>query len=506
MNRRTLVAAAAAGGFALAAGVAVARDDTPTPTTARPASMPPRVVGLMPGEIAPDRSAGGIRVAIPGSDVIAAKADDPHGGPPWVVRTFERRTVGGRGRVPCAQLGRFVDGEVAWVMPGASRAQKLPLAVTETTTCATTAPIAEQLGVGIGGLPTRAVNDPSARIGTTVVWGVVNGPAKSARIEHPNFGGPVRVHRRAILEVRSGPVAQSYIRLVVTDRDGGERGAVPPAFYGSDAGLAVAPPPVRAGRTFRVGGRYYARERPDPSTYPRSRSVEQPPQFRLAARVGRTTDGPPLAIFARVDRSGHSCVTGAVPSVGGQPATPVGRNTGLVAQLPQSCTPLPEWADWMPVVLGAGWESGHERELEGTPAGATRSRRHTEDRISDDSGSLTIGTPPGTRYLEVTSPVGVQVVRVTPGRVTTVAWRGQPEVRKALQPEVRRLPGGRWSVPGPVVSFIAYDAHWKQLGEPGTTSPTITWAVRKRHAAQLRRAKGDRQRSAPVGRPAPTAP
>lgn len=494
MNRRALVAAAAAGGVVLAGGVAVARDDTPRRSASIAATTaPPPVVGLVPGEVVPDRSAGGRRDAIPGTDAIAARAADPQGGPPWVVRTFERASVDGRGRVRCAQLGRLVEGEVAWVMPGGRRAKRLPLAVTETTTCATTAPISEQLGVAIGGMPTRAVDDPAARIGATVLWGVIDGPAVSARVEHPDFGGAVKIRDHAILEVRRGPVAQSWTRLVVKDRDGGTRAAVPAGFFRTGHAL------VR----IRVGARDDLR-RSRPAVLPRDLAVPPATNFRLAASVGKSSDGPPSAIFARVGPRGESCVTGAVSAIGDQPAQLLGRNTGLVVQLPQECTPLPEWADWMPAVVGAGWASGFDDGERGTPAEATRLKRRNRDRIADESGSVTVGTPVGTRYLEVTSPVGVEVVRVTPGRVTTIAWQGQPEVRPALMPETRRLPGGRWKIAGPVVTFTAYDANWKQLGETGTTSATITWDARKRRAKRLREERRARDRAA--GRPAATSP
>lgn len=477
---RKLIAVAAAFGVLVAVAVALTRD-TPAPRSTSPTSVVRApAVRLVGGEALPIiRAHPDRRGVIAGTDQIAARAPDPRGGPDWAVRTYQRPALQRRGRVWCAQLGRIVDGAFAWVQPGATLAQGLPLGYRETTVCANTSPTSERLGIAIAGLPTRSITDSRARIGTTVVWGVIDQPVKEARLEHASLGGALKLAGHAILRVEDGPLARaSWARLVVTDDDGGRRAATP---FILSQGMMVP-----------IGGGYGRWDRRAPKDIP----VPKDKPFVLTARVDATDDGVPRGIFANLAPDGRRCATDAVPIVGDRGIAPFGEHSGLVVQVPMLCTPLPAMADKMPIVIRGLWSTGKQIEP-GTPAAAARDRRRSEDRLDESFATITVATPPGTRMLAVRSPVGAKTVRVTSERITTVAWRGQPEVLPALFPESRNVPGRQRSrVPPRVVWLEALDAAGNRIGRVGTTRPQpLTVAIRDQLAA-----------NEASERPAPTGP
>lgn len=490
MSRRALAVAAALIGLLVAFGVAVSRDGARPPTSAAASTPHPTspLVRLVAGSALPvQRALIHRQPTIPGTDSIAAREPDPAGGPDWAVRTFQRRALMSDHRVWCAQLGRIVDGAFAWIQPGGSEAKRLPLAVTETTTCASTSPIAEQLGIATAGMPTAPLREAGARIGATIVWGVIDRPVAAARLEHATLAGPLTLHGHAILRVEPGSLQRgSWTRLVVTDRDGGQRAAAPLRHA---QGLG----PVLGTNI----GRWLRRK-------PRDIPVGDSETFQLAARVDATADGPPRGIFTRVG-GGDACATDAVSIVGDRAVEEFAEYSGLVVQLPMQCTRLPEWADWIPTVIGASWSSGNDAH-DGSAAAGERTRRRTEERLVDSSGTVTVATPPGTRMLVVTSPVGVKTVRVPAGRVTTISWRGQPDVLPALFPQSARFSHGRAWMRGRVVTFEALDASGKRIGRVGSSSPSMLWQARKqRAAAEARRAHSGKRKRTTTDTPADLA-
>lgn len=491
MSRRPIIVAAAITGVVVAGGVAVAREAQPvartatspgtTGTTTTPA--PTTLVRLVPGLAMPLDGWAKDHRAIAGTDRISVTVADPVGGPDWAVRQFKRRREDGKGRVWCAQLGRIVDGEFAWFTPGSATARRLPLAETELTTCATATPAEENLGLRVAGMPTLRIQDPASRIGATIAWGVVNRPVASARIENPVIGGPVEVHGRVLLRVVRGPAAPSWSRLIVQDRGGGTRTAASSwaINYGASAGFSVRTPPKDV-------------------------PVVASPEFRLAARAEADDDGPPRGIFTRAGGK-RPCATTALPVVGDQAVAEFGAFSGLVQQLPLGCERIPASADWIPTVIGGNWSVGDSRREGGTIRGIASARRRTEERLATDSGSVSVATPVGTRFLEVRSPVGVKVVRVPESRITTISWRGQPEVRRALWGQERRGPGNRLVIRGPVVSFQALDGRGHAIGELGWSSRGLLAIAKRKHAAKIkreRRAARERAARQALGAPAPT--
>src|SRR5262249_13707406 len=134
MTRRTiLVLVLAALLVGVAAGALAAAHDDPAPSV---------TVGT-------PLASGASHIDTRGPVRIVLRTPDPHGGPPWAVRTFAMRmpdhVVGWsrgepRPRVPftwhrCAQLGRVVGGTFGWIRPGETTLHPLPLQADWLTQC-----------------------------------------------------------------------------------------------------------------------------------------------------------------------------------------------------------------------------------------------------------------------------------------------------------------------------------------------------------------------------------
>ena len=199
MKRSMLGVAVAVGIAAGAAGAVVRADDSPAPRTAAvavqatPAGTPVPLGRTKDGRYLPHYQHPRI------SDVkVVARADDPGGGPPWVLRTLdlERVTVprpvrsieGVKGRYPrrCVQLGRMQNGAFGWVY-GASWFQPNELE-DHTMVCASpkrAAPVAET----ISALAISA--DPSQpRITATVIFGYLPGATAASVTGTDGADGP----------------------------------------------------------------------------------------------------------------------------------------------------------------------------------------------------------------------------------------------------------------------------------------------------------------------------
>ncbi|MEH3052964.1 MAG: hypothetical protein PGN13_03010 [Patulibacter minatonensis] len=469
MKRSMLVAGAALGGLALAGGVLVARDgstddsgaSSPTPTSARPAA------------VHVDRAGKPMRVdgpaGIASTARIVARAADPAGGPDWVLRRYDRPSTAAfdtpRGHraartVRCAQLGRLVDGQVVWLRPGSVRAKPLPLGDAGTSSCTLTAPIAQRLGVSVGGFPDGIAGSSATRIRTAVLWGVVDRPVAGASIEHSQFAGPVDVRDGAFLRVARAQdeSAPPYVRLTVRDRDGGVRRAIPLGAFnelpapgrvrGAGQGAFDAAPAAEDGR-LAPGSRFT--------------TVSKLPADRL---------GVIRALYAtRV--AGHTpCVTDPVPTIGGRPVQPwVRPDVGLVHEPLLRCSYVRDEADAGPVQFGGSGSSiGIDTSNQEAVRADERARR--VQRRPSAMANLTVATPPGTRFLEVTSPVGITTVRVSWARVTSVTYDGQTEVVRSGRglALAERLRGGRIRRSPSLFTFRALDARGRQIGEPGRSA------------------------------------
>ncbi len=451
MKRARLVLPAVLLGTAAAVAVATSSGDRePDPERAGMVTAAPPAVPLTPVG-APRRQdpsppvgddlplgKGGAR-AIPGTVGVAARGEDPTGGPPWVVRTWQRR--GGKGgRVWCTQLGREVDGQFVWLLPGAREAGRVLPRESETTVCATTAPISQRLGVMVASFADRDQRDPAARIAATVIWGVVDQRVDAARFEHDGRSYPVAPQRHGVLKVLPGSEPASLTTLVVRDIDGGRREAIPPAFFdltGQRSRTWISTPTVAAPGELR-------------------------PLLRTAPRPG----GIQVGIFWRPPRPGFpACFTSPTPMIAGRAGAALDRRTGLLRQTQQPCNPLPPRAEFEPTGLSGGWTSGDPLPA-GTREADEAERRRNERRIQYGSGGVLMALPRGATLVEVRSPVGVKTVRANRQRIAWVGWEGQPEVQRAMFPP---FPGSAaWEreirTGHTPVSFRALDARGRQVG------------------------------------------
>lgn len=445
MTRARLLTLSAVVGVAVAVGLASAgRPDQPTglARAAVPAvaplvpTDPPRAQDPSP-QIGPTPLIAGGRPILMDTIQPYVTAPDVAGGPDWAVRAWQRKNDGGK-PIWCGQLGRLVDGKFVWVVPGNPVAGPIPdRETTETTVCAVKAPISDRLGIGTASLPDRDGNDPAAKIATTVMWGVVDRPVERASIQHQGQEYPVEIKHRVFLKVLRGTARATRSRLVVRDRDGGRREAIPPAMF----------------------------DMQNPGHMDR---VAQPAEVRPLERITVGTDGVTKGVFARdASRGRPACVTSPMPMVAGRPVM-LDRRSGLVREPQLDCSPLPVEAGGQPSPIGGGWTSGDP-----TPAGTSRAasseRRRTQRRLQYGSGGSLVAVPPGTRFLEVQSPIGVKTVRVGPSRVTWVGWDGQPEAGRAMFPPFPGSP--RWEqeikTGHTPITFRALDSAGKQIGKPG---------------------------------------
>lgn len=450
MSRRRIVAVAVGVG-ALAAGTYVVARPEPSPERAQPSRQPMRV------EL--DRSAKPLPSHQPGDPATArlvARVKDPAGGPDWVLRTYRRAPLqGGRATVRCAQLGRWVGGRVAWVEPGASRATRLPLADAGTTVCAISAPISQRLGVNVGGMADGPPADPATRISTSVLWGIVDRPVAAASVRGTPFTGSVRLRHGAFLRVLASNAAPHAVRLTVRDHDGGRRSAIPPASFDelTTPGPMAAPPGAPTG--------------------PQPRSNALPPdslrlpgdRFTVVSTVPGDRIGIVQALYARRVPGRPPCVSDAIDTIGGRPITSwyQGR-IGLVREPLITCRFVTSRADRKPKLTGAGGSSGFDPDYPSVAAADRRALR--ERRRPPETTSMTVATPPGTRYLEVRSPVGISTARVSWARVTVIGWDGQPEVSAAMFPRYRKVHGRVTKIGGQGIWVRALDEHRRQIGRP----------------------------------------
>lgn len=456
MRPKQLLVVAGITGAVAAGGVLLVRPSSPNQ---RAASLQPTP---RPAAATLDRSAKPMRMSKPGIAAtarIVARERDPAGGPDWVLRTYQRVGQSGQGRVWCAQLGRLVDGAIAWVQPGSSRARLLPLGDAGTTSCAITAPISQRLGVNVGGFADGDPADPATRIRTAIAWGVVDRPVQRARLVGRSMAGPVKVVGNGFLVVRASDGAPSNITLRVRDTDGGLRAAIPPGAWGE----LPLPGPVRRSAPGDLEMRLD--EPPRPNWGRRAPGN----QFRVAAKLPADRMGIVSALYAMGVPGRRPCVTSPVDTIGGRPISSwYNGAVGLVREPLLTCQFLPKKADRRPVPLGGGASGGFYPDY--TDVATAQRRILNERRRPPATASLTVATPPGARFLEVRTPVGLTTVRVTDARVTVVQWDGQPEVNRALYPSYRSVngkPGTR--IGGQGVSFRALDAAGRQVGRTGST-------------------------------------
>ncbi len=459
MTSKRLAVVAGLAGAVAAGGFLAVRPDGPAqrPTIEQP--TPRRIAVTL------DRSAEPMRSTKPGiasTAKIVARERDPAGGPDWVLRTYQRVGQSGKGRVWCAQLGRLVDGSVAWVQPGRSKARLLPLGDAGTTSCAITAPISQRLGVNVGGFADGDPADPATRVRTSVAWGVVDRPVQRAKLVGRAMAGPVKVVGNGFLVVRASDGAPPNLTLRVRDTDGGLRAAIPLAAFDE------LPNPGRPPR--RVPG---SPEQSPPRLFagpPRDWGRRAPgSQFRVAAKLPADRVGIVSALYSLRVPGQRPCVTSPVDTIGGRPISPWYNGAiGLVREPQLTCQFLPTKADRRPVSFGGGGSMGFDPDY--AVVQSAQRRILNERRRPPATASLTIATPAGARFLEVRTPVGLTTVRVTDARVTVVQWDGQPEVNRALFPTYRTVngkPGTR--IGGQAIGFRALDAAGRQVGLNGST-------------------------------------
>lgn len=459
MRPKQLLVVAGITGAVAAGGVLLVRPSSPNQ---RAASLQPTP---RPAAATLDRSAKPMRMSKPGIAAtarIVARERDPAGGPDWVLRTYQRVGQSGQGRVWCAQLGRLVDGAIAWVQPGSSRARLLPLGDAGTTSCAITAPISQRLGVNVGGFADGDPADPATRIRTAIAWGVVDRPVQRARLVGRSMAGPVKVVGNGFLVVRASDGAPSNITLRVRDTDGGLRAAIPLAAFDELPNPGPPPRPV-PGSTASVEPRL---NQGPPVDWGRRAPGNQ---FTVAAKLPADRIGIVSALYALQVPGQRPCVTDPVDTIGGRPISSWYNGAiGLVREPLLTCRFLPAKADRRPIPFGGGGSSGFDPDY--SEVEAAQRRILNERRRPPATASLTVATPPGARFLEVRTPVGLTTVRVTDARVTVVQWDGQPEVNRALYPSYRSVngkPGTR--IGGQGVSFRALDAAGRQVGRTGST-------------------------------------
>lgn len=457
LKRRIVVAvlagAVAAGGYLLARPEGPEQRRPIVPTTSRAVT------------VTLDRSAEPMRMSKPGiapTARIVARERDPAGGPDWVLRTYQRVGQSGRGRVWCAQLGRLVDGAVAWGQPGSSKARLLPLGDAGTTSCAITAPISQRLGVNVGGFADGEPGDPATRIRTAIAWGVVDRPVQRAKLVGRSMAGPVTVVGHGFLVVRASDGAPSNITLRVRDTDGGLRAAIPLAAFDE------LPNPGRPSRPVPASP---AGAEPKLNQGPPADWGYRAPgnQFTVAAKLPADRIGIVSALYALQLRGRRPCVTDPVDTIGGRPISSwYNGAVGLVREPLLTCRFLPEKADRRPISFGGGGSSGFDPDY--SEVEAAQRRVLNERRRPPATASLTVATPAGARFLEVRTPVGLTTVRVTDARVTVVQWDGQPEVNRALYPTYRTVNGKKGvRIGGQVIGFRALDASGRQVGLNGST-------------------------------------
>lgn len=455
------MALAVLSGAALATGVLVARPDAaPAPHASDRDRVAVRAIdpSALTHRDAGDRYASQSQpapAAVPGSAGVAATAPDPAGGPPWALRTFQRRATGGGRPVWCAQLGRLVDGEFVWVRPGATVAERLAPQVDALTSCAVSSPIAQRAGVLIATMPDRDLRDSRAQPSATIIWGAVGGRPQRAELVHDAAAGPVELRRHGFLKVLPGSARAGRTLLRLTDADGRERGAIPPGFW-MFAGRAPLPgQPLNPAATITRLEAIYRRT-PAPGAYVLAGSAHRPGDV-------------PVGIFAKRGAK-RPCATGQIPLLAGRPARAPGIEsgvTGLVAEAPEPCMQAARYSTKRPTLLSLSSSSGLDDR---PPQAAEMRRRRTELRRDYASASAVVAVPPGTKLLEVRSPIGVTVVRVRAERVTFISWDGQPDVGKALFPSGEARAKGRARIRVESgVTFRALDAAGRQLGQPLST-------------------------------------
>ncbi|MDQ8044124.1 MAG: hypothetical protein AAGC46_10700, partial [Solirubrobacteraceae bacterium] len=410
-----------------------------------------------------DRVAPAIRSTIG----LAATAPDPAGGAPWAIRTFQRPALAGpagdraRGsRVWCTQLGRLVDGRFVWIAPGAERVGPIRADMGETTVCATSSPIAQRLGVMVASMPDRPVREAGAEIGATVIWGSVDGPATSARVQHDGSTTALPMARHGVLRVLPGTATATVARLAVTDRGGATRYAIPPGYFVIDGPMMMRLDAQRQAGHRQPAG-WLARPRARGAS---SARVVDPTSVRQFATFPQPNSDVPGGLFApRAAATRAHCYLQSTGAVAGRPVVP-DRHSGLLRQPPLTCNPLPPGSAKRIVEIG-GSGSSDDTYAPGTPAASVAYRRRVWQRIPPGSDSVLLAVPPGTAMVEVASPVGVKTVRVGPERITRISWVGQPAMMRALfSMAVRRKDGSYAMRYRGAVVFRALDARGAQVG------------------------------------------
>ncbi|HET9085687.1 MAG TPA: hypothetical protein VFN41_14920 [Candidatus Limnocylindrales bacterium] len=143
---------------------------------------------------------------------IGATVPDPGGGPPWVVRTFDRQHENNRPEV-CLQVGRLIDGALFRLWSDGRRRE---MGVGDRSVCGAVEPYAPDL------LPVtveRLVDDPAAaepRVTHTIVAGLapVPGPVR-LRVGATVQRVPVDPTTRTYLAVLPGTVRRADLTLQV---------------------------------------------------------------------------------------------------------------------------------------------------------------------------------------------------------------------------------------------------------------------------------------------------
>jgi hypothetical protein len=466
MKRTRLLSIAAISGAALGAGYLVARPNATAtgPADVSPTAKPAAAVSLDP---APPRQTTQ-DAAMPGTAQLVARAKDPSGGPDWVVRTwlhapdrFERR-LGSSAPRRCVQLGRLVDGRVAWGEPGSSRLKALPLAYSATTRCVAPGEPFRGL-VQIGGELDGRPASPTSRVRAMVVWGLAPAGAVRARIAGANLAGPVDVRGGgAFLRVAAATAPPTDVRLVTTAADG--RSWTVPSAEGSDGRLDAAVQREMLRGLSRAARAEMRRN------FERARAIEArttrtalATAFAPVAKFSGDRLGSVQAIYAQRGAGGRPCVTEAIDTAGGLPVRGIGLGqSGLVTTPELTCRFVTRRADRAPVSLGGGGSRGVDPDYANVRAADRAQLR--ERRRPPVSAGMVIAAPRGTRYLEVRSPVGVTTVRVSWARVTVVQWDGQPEVLDALSPRYRKVKGITTRFGGQGIWVQARDARGRPIG------------------------------------------
>lgn len=456
-----MLALSALSGVALAGGVLIARPDAAPreASSAQRAAVRSIDASKLTLRDAGDRYASHYSSAWKavrgGTAEVAVTAPDPAGGPPWAIRTFQRQPIGDGRPVWCAQLGRIVDEQFVWIRPGSRAAERLPVQLNSLSSCAGSSPIAQRAGVQIATMPDRDLRDAGAQPSATLIWGAVGGSPQRAELVHDTASGPVELRRHGFLKVLPGTARAGRTLLRVTEADGRQRGAIPPGFWL----FALVPP------------RPNQRINP-PATVRRLESLYRGTPaagtYVLAGRAQRPGEVP-VGIFAKRGAK-RPCATAQTPVLADRPAQALaveGGVTGLVTEAPEPCMSALRSASKSPVFLNLSAGSGLDDRPEQR---AEMRRRRTELRRDYASASAVLAVPPGTKLLEVRSPIGVQVVRVRSERVTFVSWDGQRDVGKALFPVGSNRARGRARIRSESgVTFRALDAAGRPIGLPLST-------------------------------------